>query len=152
MNRGANSQSSRLPGCSVLPPLKSHHVPTQNLPMKDEPKGRKSKTNGNRFATINNFVDFTLGNLQRNETAVWLMLWRDERDGISRTSMAEIGRRLKIDRRTAIRAVGRLEKRGLLEIVVKGSLNRGPSMYRVKPLERATATGGKVLSPALVTK
>ncbi len=55
----------------------------------EKPKGLEHKASRDRFTTINDFVDFTLGNLKRNEAAVWLVSWRDERDGRSRTSMAD---------------------------------------------------------------
>ena len=148
MNNLTNRPPSRLPGCSVLPPMEpARHRPasTANSKASEKPKGPKSKMTEDRFVTINAFVDFSLGSLTRSETAVWLILWRDERDGFSRTSMADMARRLKIDRRTAIRAVGQLQKRGLLEIIIKGTLNRGPSTYRVKPMEPTNSIGDRAM-------
>lgn len=146
MIKVTDGQLPRLTGCSVLPPMDPQSASTPKLSTKNKPKGPKHKSTGDRFSTINVFVDFTLGDLKRNEIAVWLLLWRDERDGLSRTSMADMARRLKIDRRTAIRAVGQLQKRGLLQVVFKGSLNQGPSTYRVKPLEPTSPTGDKAVS------
>ena len=42
-----------------------------------------------RFGTINAFVDFAPVSLTRNEVAVWLVLWRDEKNGTVRTTLAE---------------------------------------------------------------
>ena len=36
-------------------------------------KSKRPKETGDRFGTINESVDFTLGNLTRNEAAVWLV-------------------------------------------------------------------------------
>jgi predicted DNA-binding transcriptional regulator len=129
-----------LPGCSVLPPME----PRRPRPIRHdatEPDGTQRKGSakrtgaGQRFKVVNTFVDFTLRTLRRNEIAVWLILWRDTRDGISRTSQTDIARRAGITKRTVIRVVGRLERKGLLRIVRRGGMNSGPSTYRVQPLQ-----------------
>ena len=101
----------------------------------------KRKTNerraGDRFATLNAFCDFTLRELTRAEIAAWLTLYRDTKpDGLAKTSQADIGRRTGLNVGTVKRAVARLCRRGLLTIVHRGSLRRGPSTYRVRPLTR----------------
>ncbi len=122
----------RLPGCSVLPPMNPRPSTANNSP-KDKPKKRAT---GDRFATINSFVDFTLGSLTRNEMAVWLVLWRDTKDGTARTSQTDIARRAGIGRRTVVRIIDKLASKGLLRVVHRGGLNRGMNVYRVLPLER----------------
>jgi hypothetical protein len=115
----------------------------------DEPDGRtaggKSKAKGKatgrrtgeRFATLNAFVDFTLRELTRAEIAVWLALYRDTKpDGLTRTSQADLARRAGVNLGTAKRTVARLCRRGLLTVVFRGSLRRGPSAYRVRPLTK----------------
>ena len=77
------------------------------------------------FATINAFVDFTLAKRTRNEAAVWLVLWRDTKDGTTRTAQTDIARRAGINRRTVIRILDKLESTGLLRIVHRGGFNRG---------------------------
>jgi hypothetical protein len=100
-----------------------------------EPKGKTGKRSaGERFRTLNNFVDFTLAELSRAEIAVWLILYRDTRDGTARTGMADIARRAGCSRRQIVRAVQRLEKLGLLKVVHRGGFRRGASRYRVNPL------------------
>ena len=124
-----------LPGCEVLPPMeppRTHTTATNGKPMKP----KRTKQTAERFATINAFVDFTLGSLTRNELAVWLILWRDERKGTSRTSQADLARRAGISDRTARRAIERLRRVGLLTVVHRGGLRRGVSTYRVHPLTR----------------
>ena len=55
-------------------------------PKGDDQAGKASKPKGKakageRFAVLNNFIDFTLADLTRGEIAVWLVLYRDTRDG-----------------------------------------------------------------------
>ena len=63
------------------------------------------------------------------------MLFRGTKpDGIARTGQVDIARRAGINERTVRRAIRRLEKRGLLVVVRRGGLSKGPSAYRVRPL------------------
>jgi hypothetical protein len=99
---------------------------------KGKPDRRKT---AKRFGVLNGFVDFTIRVLSRAEALVWLVLWRDTKsDGIARTSQSDIARRTGVNVRTVKRTVGSLHKRGLLVIVNRGSLRKGPSSYRVAPL------------------
>jgi hypothetical protein len=95
---------------------------------------RKRKTAGDRFRVLNTFVDFSLAELSRVEIAVWLILYRDTRDGTARTSYDDLSRRAGCNRRSVTRAVRRLERLGLLRVVHRGGLRRGASRYRVRPL------------------
>src|SRR5262249_51553945 len=63
---------------------------------------------GERFAVLNAFVDFALADLSRREIAVWLVLYRDTRDGTARTSYDDLARRAGLNRRNVGRAVRRL--------------------------------------------
>jgi DNA-binding MarR family transcriptional regulator len=85
-----------------------------------------------RFQVLNAFVDRAMAGLTRAEVAVWLVLYRDSREGVARTSLADMARRGGMEKRTVLRAVRRLEGRGLLEVVRRGGLSRGPSSYRVR--------------------
>ena len=89
---------------------------------------------GDRFRVLNDFCDFTLCDLNRNETAVWLLLWRDERNGTARTSQADLAKRAGISDRTVRRTLASLERRGLLKITFRGGIRRGCSVYRIRPL------------------
>jgi hypothetical protein len=85
-----------------------------------------------RFAVINRFADFALAGLSRAEVCVWLLLWRDTKpDGLARTSQADLARRAGTNVRTMKRAVQRLTGLGLIRIVHRGGLRKGPSTYRV---------------------
>ena len=120
----------RLPGCSVLPPMNPRPATANNSP-KDKPKKRAT---GERFSTINAFVDCSLAELSRSEALTWLVLWRDTKDGTVRTSIADVARRIGASRRAVIDAVAKLRKRKLLTLVFRGGINRGVSIYRVHPL------------------
>ena len=124
-----------LHGCDVLPPME----PAEPTCTTGEQPNAKRKTDrrktAKRFAEMNNFVDFTMGSLSRNEIAVWFVLFRDCRDGIARTSQPDIANRAGASTRTVRRAIKKLEQRGLLKIVYHGGLPRRLSKYRVLPLE-----------------
>ncbi len=136
MNDGTNRQPTRLPGCSVLPPMEPPRPRPASTVSNKASQKPKSKATGDRFGTINAFVDFTLGSLTRNEAAVWLVLWRDTKNETARTAQADIARRAGIGRRTVVRIVAKLERKGLLQTVHQGGLNRGMSVYRVLPLAK----------------
>jgi hypothetical protein len=100
-----------------------------------EPRGNTgTRPAGERFRVLNAFADFTLAELRRAEIAVWLILFRDTRDGTARTGMEDIARRAGCTRRNVVRAVQRLELLGLIQVVHRGGFRRGPSRYVVKPL------------------
>jgi hypothetical protein len=99
-------------------------------------RGRAKGKAGERFAVLNAFVDFALAGLSRAEIAVWLILYRDTRDGTARTSYDDLARRAGLNRRNVGRAVRRLEGRGLVQVVHRGGLGRGTSRYRVRGLPK----------------
>jgi hypothetical protein len=112
------------------PPLRTAQTSeSRRTPKAGSAKGKA----GTRFAVLNGFVDFTLAKLNRSDIAVWLVLYRDTRDGSARTGLMDLARRAGCDRSTAFRAVHRLERLGLLQVVHRGSLGKGPSRYRVQP-------------------
>lgn len=138
-------QSQRLSGCRVLPPrddINGLDARTgSNVDSDSRPKGLGSRRKAaDRFAVLNTFVDCTLAALNRNEAAVWLVLYRDVRDGIAQTSQMDIARRAGITDRTVRNVMRSLERRGLLKTVYRGGLNRGSSRYRVMPQEARPQT------------
>src|SRR4051794_8148659 len=102
----ANAASpSPLPGCTVLPPL---DAPTAGAG-RGGGKGRAAhRAAGGRFRLLNAFVDGALAGLGRAEVACWLVLFRDCRDGLARTSFDGIAERAGVSRRSVARAVGAL--------------------------------------------
>jgi DNA-binding MarR family transcriptional regulator len=92
----------------------------------------KEKAAG-RFHDFNAFVDGSLAELTRAEMAVWLVLFRDARNGIACTAQEDIARRAGCDRRTVNRALRRLGQLGLVKLVRRGGLDGTVSRYRVCP-------------------
>ena len=145
-----NELPQRLTGCSVLPPRDdiepTHNADRRNghasATKRDKAKGPSDnrKAAADRFAVLNNFIDFTMAELTGNEVAVWLVLYRDSRDGIARTSQVDIARRAGVTDRTVRNVMGKLVTKGLLVTVFRGSLNAGPSRYRVLPLDKLPTT------------
>lgn len=121
-----------LSGCNVLPPMDDS--PHQQPPRTESKKKDNRLATGDRFQTLNNFVDFTLQSLTRADIVVWMILFRDTRDGIANTSQAHIALRAGTSDRTVRTSIKRLESLGLLKVVYRGGLNRGSSRYRVSSL------------------
>jgi hypothetical protein len=143
-----NTKPPILEGCAVLPPMhQGNGSPRRHQGNTSKAKGKPSRRNtADRFAVLNGFVDFTMQELSRAEALVWLALFRDTKpDGIARTSQADLARRAGANVGTVKRAMAGLRRRGLLTVVFRGSLRRGPSAYRVHPLTRDTAKGAPAL-------
>jgi hypothetical protein len=103
-----------------------------------QPESKKASTRkaaGERFGSINAFLDTTMASLSPCERAVWLLLWRDTRpNGLACTSQADLARRAGASERAVRSALRELERRGLVVVVRRGRLQSGPSHYRVQPL------------------
>lgn len=137
-----------LPGCSVLPPMTpatNGKAGSTNGDQADGKADRKSKAKtrtGDRFTVLNAFIDFSMGDLDRAEIAVWFALYRDTKpDGLARTSQADLARRAGTTDRTVRRAIASLERKRLLRIVCRGGLRKGTSTYRVLPLAKPPHVG-----------
>jgi hypothetical protein len=139
------------------PPLGNAGSPPS--PNGDRKPGAKRAAAG-RFATLNAFVDVALKDLSRAEIAVWLVLYRDikARDGSARASYDGLARRAGCDRRTVGRALRRLERLGLVQVMHRGGLGRGTSRYRVRASPRGYSPGdtgvpraGDISGPGLGT-
>ena len=130
--------SKVLPPGAVLPPLvtgdAAKGAPTRSAGRKGGRKnaGRRQRLAA-RFALFNGFVDGGMGTLPRAAALVWVCLWRDTKpNGLARTAVTDLARRIGGNRSTVIRAVGLLVGRGRLDVVRRGGLGRGVSTYRVK--------------------
>jgi DNA-binding transcriptional ArsR family regulator len=122
------------------PPPMEGPTPAESGGGRQRPQGKsrgqaKEKPCG-RFAVLNAFVDFALVELSRREIAVWLVLYRDTRDGTAGTSYDDLAKRAGLDRRNVGRALRQLEGRGLVKVVHRGGLRRGVSRYRVRGLPK----------------
>jgi len=136
-----------LPGCSVLPPMEAKAQSSDRRQGADKAKGTPNgRGPGSRFAGFNAFVDFTMRELSRAEALVWMALFRDTKpDGLVRTSQADLARRVGANVCTIKRAIAKLGSRGLLIVVFRGGLRRGPSTYRVHALTKDTIKGASAL-------
>jgi DNA-binding transcriptional ArsR family regulator len=127
-----------LPPGQVLSPLvtadNDKGAPTRPAASKGgRTKARRRQRHYGRFAVLNGFVDGIMGTLPRAAALVWVCLWRDTKpDGLARTAVTDLARRIGSDRRSVLRALRLLDDRGLLEVVRRGGLGRGVSAYRVK--------------------
>jgi hypothetical protein len=127
-----------LPPGAVLPPLVTGDAGKGALTRPAGRKGgrthaRRSRRHSGRFAVLNGFVDGIMGTLPRAAALTWVCLWRDTKpDGLARTAVADLARRVGGDRSTVIRALRLLVERGRLDVVRRGGLGRGVSTYRVK--------------------
>lgn len=102
---------------------------------------RKVKSPRGRFETINFFTDHTMRGLTDRAVRAWLVLWRDtKQNGLARTGVADLARRMGCSPSTAKRALAELRRLELVEVVSRGKLNMGPSSYRVfgQPLKSAS--------------
>lgn len=115
-----------------LPAMEPPAPPSGKPARSSKAKGKA----GERFAVLNAFVDFTVAGLSRAQIAVWLILYRDTRDGTARTAVSDLARRAGCNRATVFRALRRLEAAHLVRIVHRGGLGRGPSRCRVCPLSK----------------
>ena len=85
-----------------------------------------------RFATVNEFVDVAMRSLSGVDVKVWLTVWRDTRHGTACVSNRELGLRSGHDERSVRRSVRVLVRSGWLEVVKRGGIGRGASVYRVR--------------------
>jgi hypothetical protein len=126
-----------LPPGAVLPPLATVDAKGVNTRQASRKGGKRHargpKRHSGRFATLNGFVDCRMAALPRAAALVWLALFRDTKpDGLARTGTADLARRVGCDPSSVKRAVRLLVDAGHLEVVRRGGLGRGPSIYRVK--------------------
>jgi len=120
----------------ALPPDSVFRPDDDEQPARPAPAAKpKRRTRSERFAVLNTFADCALADLTGAEVKVWLILFRDTKaaTGTARTGQADIARRAGIDARSVRRALDSLQAKGLLQVVRRGRLNAGPSVYRVHP-------------------
>ena len=131
-----------LPGAATLPRLGREEEPPRQPPPRHSTGGYRARTYpADRFGVFNAFADASMKDLTRAEIAVWLILWRDTKDGVARSAQTDIARRAGCSDRAVRTAIARLEELGLLEVVTRGSLGKGISTYRVFGLTPASSRG-----------
>lgn len=120
----------------VLPPLFTDEEKARRNGNGSDKKAKQPKEHGARFHVLNDFVDVALSSIEKTDAAVWLVLYRDTRDGVARTSQADIARRAGMCRRTVVTCIQRLREAGLLAVEHQGGLTGGMSAYRVKGIPK----------------
>jgi hypothetical protein len=97
------------------------------------PDRGRSRTAG--WETLNSFVDNEISQLAPPAACVWLVLFRHARrsDGVvtRRLSTRRLAEMTRLDRKTILRSVDHLLKRGLLSVAVAAT-KRSPPVYRVR--------------------
>jgi hypothetical protein len=136
MTPSGNGKPPVLEGCAVLPPMDDPRPACGTKPDRaGRPKGRRRALG--RFQCINAFIDATMAELTPAERSVWLILWRDTKpNGVAATSQASLAQRAGVTDRAVRDALKGLAGHGLLTVVRRGNLRRGPSVYRVHPISR----------------
>lgn len=130
-----------LQGCDVLPPIEpatNNYTTTTDATAGGN--GKAKRKTGDRFAMLNAFVDFTLGELDRGEIAVWLILYRDARDGVAQVSQASIARRAGMTVSGVQKALAKLASKGLAKIVRQGRIGKHKGQLDSLPARRNVAT------------
>lgn len=91
-----------------------------------------ARRSGDRWATLNTFVDAVLADATEAEVRVWLVLYRDvKQGGLARVGMTDIARRAGLTRRAVVNAIAALKARQAVEVVTRGSINGTPNAYRL---------------------
>lgn len=94
----------------------------------------KRRSRSERFAVLNAFVDMGMAGLTGAEVKVWLILFRDTKaNGTARTGQADLARRAGLTIRGVQKVLDKLTTKGMVQVVRRGRLNVGPSVYRVHP-------------------
>lgn len=135
------------PGDGTAPGKQRPNKPNQTRRPSKSPDAKGSH-HSSRFASINTFVDMTMRGLSGRAALAWVVLWRDTKpNGIARTGITDLARRMGCSTATAKRALAELRTRKLIEVADRGRLGGGPSSYRL--LEAASGhTDGHGLKSA----
>ncbi len=132
--------------------LEAKAKPTRS---KRERKASKAAA-GDRFATLNSFVDQIARHLSPVDVTVWLVLYRDCRGDQCSASNRDLVRRTGCGLRSIARAMKRLRQVGLIEPLKLSTCKGEPSLYRLHPMphqriEAITGSGATVAPDRLAT-
>lgn len=130
------------PGVVLSPPVRPDEakpMPKQSAgrkaAKKQKPDSRKGKRRQSRFtgtSGINPFIDHVLQTVKPSVGLVWIVLWRDEKHGVVRTGIADLARRMAVNRSTVQRGLADLRERGYIEVVHHGGIGRGVNVYKLR--------------------
>ncbi len=85
-----------------------------------------------RWQTLNQFVDVVLRDLSGGEAAVWLVLFRDARNGKATTAITDLATRCGMSRRGITKALALLKEKRLVAVIRRGSAAGAPNVYAVR--------------------
>ncbi len=91
---------------------------------------KRNAANG-RFAKLNRFVDVTMRTLQPSQIAVWLYLFRSEKEGVVSESVRQIAAGTGLHRNGAHKAMKELGRMGLVETIKLAKSLKDYSTYRL---------------------
>jgi hypothetical protein len=112
--------------------------PTPKAPDRPVAKGGRPRRKGDlarRFGLFNAVVDYAIRDMHCAELAAFVILWRHAKaDGTVSASIADLARRGGCSRRAIQNGIKRLITKRLLERIKRGTLEGGPTLWRlVKP-------------------
>lgn len=93
-------------------------------------KGKKRKA-GERFATLNAFTDATMRTLTPAQIAVWVILFRNERNGTTSRSVRQIATDGGLSLSGAHQSLASLIEAGLVEILQRARHRDEATTYRI---------------------
>ena len=114
----------------------------------------KPKTPGRltkKIKFLNRFVDGTLKGIDAQTAVVWLVLFREERDGVAKISHKRLATILGVSERTVIRHIRVLRQNHLLRTTKRGVKDRNCNEYQLgvrqlakdNPLKRIPAVSAQ---------
>ena len=111
-----------------------HQESTDNgYQLSDKRVGKDGKQQaGDRFRTLNAFVDATMRELTPSEKIVWFVLFREVRNGVANVAQGDIATRSGLTQSTVSQAIQRLKGRGLVRVVRQGGFRSGQSTYVIR--------------------
>ncbi|MEO1236624.1 MAG: helix-turn-helix domain-containing protein [Planctomycetota bacterium] len=103
--------------------------------------GKAKRSSTNRWARFNQFVDVTMRKLKPSESAVWVYLYRHERNGTADASVRQIAEATGLHRNVAHRALQQLIELGLVEVLRLSRHHGEASVYRLNPEAQPSPVG-----------
>jgi predicted transcriptional regulator len=149
MNTGdrSNPPTRRLRGTDVYPPYQPPGERSAGRDTVPTPSMKPSQyTVVRRMHQFNYIMDNIARTVGKVEFKVLMGLFRDtKRNGTARTAQTDLATRLDLSRKAVGEALVRLEDRGLVKRLKKGSPKSGPSQYRLLTLPMSEDDVGDLL-------
>jgi hypothetical protein len=120
---------------SMDPPRQPPPPRAPDRPVAKRGRPRRKGDLARRFGLFNAVVDYAIRDMHRSELAAFVILWRHAKaDGTVSASIADLARRGGCSRRAIQNGIKRLITKRLLERIKRGTLEGGPTHWRlVKP-------------------